>query len=94
MLFVKYYILFSICGLTILATLSLRSLFKEWYEKTGLVLLWFVLIFSIVYNINELNLLWLAPLSLFIPYFISRIFGKVFIKRFKFALRNITSIFF
>ena len=94
MSFIKYYIFFSIWGLTILTTFSLRTLFNESYEKIGLALLWLVLIFSAVFNINKLDLLWLAPLSLVIPYFIYKIVKILSIKRFGFVLKYFMNIFF
>jgi hypothetical protein len=77
MLIIKYYIFFSILSLTLLTTISLRSLFDKIYEKIGLVLLWIVLITSIMLNFNKLDLLWLTPLALIIPYCIYRIINMI-----------------
>ena len=92
MLFIKYYIFFSILSLTILTTFSLRSLFDKIYEKIGLILVWFVLILSLILKLNKLDLLWLVPLALLVPYYISKIIDIIFSRRFKF--RSILNLFF
>ncbi len=94
MIFIKYYIFFSILSLTILTTFSLRSLFDKLYEKIGLVLLWLVLIFTYIMKVNKLDLLWLAPIALLLPYYIYKIIDTIQIRKFKFKLRNIMSMFF
>ncbi len=94
MLFIKYYIFFSILSLTILTTFSLRSLFDKLYEKIGLTLVWLVLILSFILKINKLNLLWLVPLALLMPYYISRVIDINFLRKFKFKFRSIMNLFF
>jgi hypothetical protein len=73
MSFFQYYILFGISGLTILTTFSLPHLFSRSYEKIGLTLLYLIIIFSIVFNIDKWHLLWLAPLAFIIPYYSKKI---------------------
>lgn len=94
MLFVKYYIFFSILSLTALTTFSLKSLFDKLYEKIGLALVWFVLILSFLLNLNKLDLLWLVPLALLIPYYISKIINITFNRMYKFKFRSIMNLFF
>ena len=92
MMFIKYYIFFSILSLTILTTFSLRSLFDKIYEKIGLILVWFVLILSLILKLNKLDLLWLVPLALLVPYYISKFIDIIVSRRFKF--RSIMNLFF
>jgi hypothetical protein len=94
MMFIKYYIFFSLLGLTVLTTFSLRSLFDKLYEKIGLVLLWLVLIFTYIMKVNKLDLLWLVPVALLLPYYIYKVINIIQIRKFKFKLRNIMSLFF
>ena len=91
MMFIKYYIFFSILSLTILTTFSLRSLFDKLYEKVGLILVWFVLILSLILKLNKLDLLWLVPLALLVPYYISKFIDIIVSRRFKF--RSIMNLF-
>lgn len=92
MLFIKDYIFFSILSLTILTTFSLRSLFDKPYEKIGLVLVWFALIVTFVFKLNKLDLLWLVPLALLLPYYLSRLISITFTRNSKF--KSIMHLFF
>jgi len=94
MLFVKDYIFFSILSLTILTTFSLRPLFDKLYEKIGLMLVWFVLIFSFFMKLNKLDLLWLVPLALLLPYYMSRFINITLSRKFKFKFRSMMNLFF
>jgi len=94
MSFIKFYIFWGIWSMTILTTFSLSSLFNELYEKIGLIFLWLVLIFSTVFKVNKLDLLWLTPLAFIIPYYFYKITKTSTDSRFKYLLRYMMSIFF
>jgi len=92
--FLKYYIFLGTIGLTILTTFSLKSLFEHTYEKAGLVLLWGILIFTIVFDINKFNLLWLTPAAFIVPYWIHKIYNAIPVNKFKFSFKYLMSFFF
>ena len=85
MSFLQFYILFGISGLTLLTTFALPVLFNKNYEKIGLLLLYIILIISIVFDIDKLNLLWLAPTAFIIPYYALKILKIIPFEKFKFS---------
>ena len=80
--FFEAYVFFGITSITALVTFCLNQLFEARHEKIGLVILWIILILSIVLDFNKLHLLWLAPLSFIVPYYVIMINKDIAFKYF------------
>lgn len=93
MSFIEYYILFSLIAVTLLSTFSLPQLFDKNYEKIGLGLLYIILISSIIFNINKWNLLWVSPIALIIPFYITKIIKMISFRKINFLIRLSKLIF-